>query len=944
MPKSRFNAVRERARATRHNPVGGRKPAANGQAPEEVTLPTASAPKREEDVLPILKSLPLDNSTTVEPSEVLWALTSVTDFLSDKTSRTQVLLPQHKLIARVLLQLTRQNDYQIKDAASGCLRNMCIEAGGKTCKALEDQGCVEKCIEEIKVTAKKLGLGDEKIVDANGNLEEQKQKMEEEAQLLKKPKEGLNRKQRRQLAKLEEAAAKKNGQKNTDAVMSDVVFTGNNGNEHSISSDKDAEQLLLYYSHMNNLVAIVWCLVEVTPKALEVCRRSANILTRIIISILPRALSSLEALHLALNDAYSSDDSHINIGNQDKTRKNKAVVLLAQTALNALVTLTDANPEFSAAVVGVSKEMLRHSQKAKNKAFVIEEENADSDSLKHGLSNMDALFKTTLFLQCLYHREETARGIIGLENQAASVALLSMAVIRNVQSSLPDSIRNCLKLDEVEIEFEEDALLISPWAAREGGKIKKTLGELEMHHSVDCLRQILWIAHSTDIEDRESILDVFQAQKFMYGDSVEPKKEADDALHNVLLALEILAELAGDREGWSAQSGQSKEKEEDVILADGQDDEEDEEMDYLENESDDEQSDASLDLLEETLHHSEGSQTVVHFKSSRYTDFFDDMEIGPLLYLSVQNQEGFAQSRVEDGGNVDEGIAASLRSVSIRALSVLNNLCLALASFAQTPPSQPQKPNNVIKTLHNWLEGREKKHNNQLGHIWKLSFEYASLAASLPCLSQSDDNTQAAQDSRKVLELCLCIMWSLCRCYEGVDGKRSAIVLAILPIDFAKDEDCLRAQKSLGVIPSLIAAYKTSKKLSSVSAAAQEDSTTIQLAPTPDGIRTHSLGVLSTIVRQSFVSMEDKEKIVTLIADALDVLPTASGLTSRLNSREIRDSTSMDAMVVAVNGIIDTFANEESQWDSLFGKLRLQSRLKRASLDVKSAVSSDYKI
>jgi hypothetical protein len=116
--------------------------------------------------------------------------------------------------------------------------------------------------------------------------------------------------------------------------------------------------------------------------------------------------------------------------------------------------------------------------------------------------------------------------------------------------------------------------------------------------------------------------------------------------------------------------------------------------------------------------------------------------------------------------------------------------------------------------------------------------------------------------------------------------------------------------------------------------------TTLQLSPTIDGIRVHSLGILSTIVRHSFVPLASKANITTLLADVLDLLlPKSVEITSRLNTLQISDSTSMDAMIVAINGIIDTFADETSAWDSIYNQLRLQSRLKRASLDVKSAVS-----
>ena len=877
---------------------------------------------QQDDVLPILRALPLDEAAlkaqSIDPSEILWALTSVTGFLSNKASRTLLLTPQHNLVSRVLLQLKSENPVQLRNAASGCLRNLCIEAGGKIRKVLESNGCAELCIKEIKALARELGLLAGLASDQVPYKASSKQKA---APALNKSKDEMNRKERRLAAKAEAAAAKRGDKTMDDAsdIKLDADANGAVALADSHDGDDDDEQALLCCSHLTNLLSILWCLAEVSPQTVDLCHQSAAVLSHIFSAAVGSALDAIQSLwqtgrangHTEGEDAKKG--TRVDIGKRDKMEKDRAMVQVALTALNALVTLTDADQEFSAAFVGVSKQELRSSLKGKKKGVVIEHDDSVSDSREAGMENLGALSLALARLNSLPEDEEEA----GLRRQATSLALLSMAALRNIQSCLPDEIRTSL---QVPVQLGE-----------QGNVTMMTIGSLELEVGLASLTAVLTRADNRLVEGIMRDLQSQARADEEQADMSKNEKRAEEEINNLNLALEILAELAGDREGWNVQVGKVRKSEQETIEVD---EEGDQDMDEDEEE-DDGQSDLSLDPQDEEMFLGDGGKDMegLDFAAARIVGFFSPSLIDALLLLGVSSQAAFT-------GEQESHASASLRALSIRALSVLNNQSLVLASFAQQPASQPAKQEDIVRSFHAWL--RQSNVALLMARLWRWQFECASRMAALPCVGNPEDSSSQAQDGRKVVEIALCIMWSLSRCYEGL-GEQSSKVIVVDAASFAGDDFCRAAQVSHGVVDSLMAAYRSSKRgpnaMLPPSSEANEANAGVQLAPTPDGIRIHSLGVLSTLVRQPNVSMDGKVEIVGLLADTLEVLPTSAGLESQLTSLQMSDATSMDAMIVAVNGLIDTFADETSEWDAAYTQLRLQSRLKRASVDVKSAVS-----
>jgi hypothetical protein len=932
MPKSRFNAVRERARATRHNPVGRKGNTEKNGAEGEITNTTLLAP-RNEDILPILKSLPLDDSAdskAIEPTETLWALTSITGLLSNKASRTLLLAPQHSLLSRVLLQLNSRNHVQLREAASGCLRNLCIEAGGKIRKILENKGCIESCLEEIELTAKELGFieGPSRVHEVGRSSFNKKTSIVP----TNKPKEEMNRKEKRLAAKADAAG----GKKRENNTMEDVKGTATqHGNGLSSESNGDDEHRLQCCSHLTNLIAILWCMAEVSSHTVNLCHKSASILSNVFSAAIRHAVKSTESLFrltsAVMNVSEEKVNNKVDVGKQDQVQMDRSMMHLALMALNALVTLTDSDQEFSAAFVGVSRQELQTALKGKKKrSFVVEKDGDDFLEAKaNGTENLGALSSVVSIFTSLPSVGENEEERRLLRRQATSLALLSLATIRNIQSCLPGPIRDILQLPVQESGTDEVTMM--------------SINAFELQNSRSCLTSILIAANRQGLG---ALLQGLQTQAKAEDGQEEmsiKEKQAGEELNNMNLALEILAELAGDRAGWNLPGSKRKEVDESIAV----DDEGDESM--LEDDEEDSGSQLSLDPQDEEMFLDDSGEEIddVHFADTRIAKFFNTDLIDVLLALGTTNQDGLYELKDDEVSNVDRKestiVTASLRSISIRALSVLNNQFLVLASFARPPPSQAAIQEETIKSLHAWL--RQSAVKEQMSRIWRWHFELASRVAALPCLVNPDDLSSEAQDGRNVVEIALCIMWSMSRCYEGMvtDGGNND-VLSVEASAFADDHYCRAAQSSLGVVDSLIAAYKSSKRASTNSMPpptneSTEAPTSFQTAPSADGIRIHSLGILSTLLRQPATSTANRTSIVTLLVDTLDVLSNGAGLTSRLNALQMADVTSVDGMVVAVNGLIDTFADENSSWDPLYSQLKLQQRLRRASVDVRHAVS-----
>lgn len=908
MPKSRFNAVREKARASRHNPLHRKDGSSNqdvktNQMDAPLTLKPITGQNGNAEVLPVLKALPLPNAQSSSSHEdALWALTSLNGFWSTKALRNELLAPKHDIVSRILVQLRSGEDrpIEVRDAASGCLRNLCIEAAGKARKALESKDSISVCIAEICDVAKALNL-----IEGGGNDTNTERRLQKNIppSFVNKSKEEMNRKERRHAAKAEAAAAKKQGQGKDKEEITNANTESESMNEDitpSIATQDD--HTAIRCSHLNNIAAVIWCLAEMSPQAADECGRSAAILGRIFSQAARRGVESLNDLqkYQANGAVESNTNGKVNVGKKDQKVVDKAWIEASTTCLNALVTLSDSNAHVCAALVGISKPELMSAIKGKGKVAVVIDE--EESTRVEGQKNVQSL---CFAIDALRHQQVSSNDpVTKLETrQMISNGLLALATLRNIQSSLPLQLRKTVKVETSSGQHE-------------------TLSDYESSVGLTAIQQIL--------------------QQY-----VSTGTKAEDA-SNVNLALEVLAELVGDRERWNVTAPSSVNKADDLVV--NEDESEDEEMDVEDAEvstgSDDaEDEEMVLEEEEET-----GSKaTTVDFHQTRIAKTFSPHLLEPLCKLAFDIDSNSSALTDNSGNNA---LATIERGIAIRALSVLSNAILVLASYAQPPPSQPVEDathKKRITQFQKWLS----EQNELTGRLWRWSFEMACRVAASPIVAveeatqSANENVRAAcVEGKRIIESSLGIMWNLTRCFEGIEGLGSSQVLLLDSSQFAQDPHCILATSGTGVIESVMAAYKGSTQ--DAKATNHEVESTLSISDpstwaSTDGVRVHCLGLLSTLCRQGHVWQTQLPNIVTLLERVLEALPPRNAqknMQATLASLEVKDWTSYDGMVIAVNGLIDTFADETKPWDQQYKSLKLHGKLKRHSAEIRFAARS----
>lgn len=980
MPKSRFNAVREKARASRHNPLHTARRAGTGadgdQHEQEFTLrrkhgaDTGSATTSSgTDVLPVLKSLPLDNSAAAEvpQSDVLWALTSLAGFLSSKAQRTELLHPKHDIVARILVHLHAERPIEVRDAASGCLRNLCIEAGGKARKMLETRECLSACLAEVRVAAEDLDLIERSDRDVASRASAATHAAAQAEALLNKPASEMNRKERRHAAKAEAAAAKRRQQHvPRQSVPAEVQDVQNNPPPSVAASPQQPqlsdEHLLACCSHLNNLAAVLWCLAEMSSTAMGLCERSAPLLCRVFARTTERAVESTRALRSSAappttRDAQAENGTKmIDVGKRDRQQLDRTYIELGVTCLNALVTLSESNARVCAALIGIAPQELHSALKGKKKSLILDAEGAfDASTRATGKQSVQALQAAVAAL----HGEASisANGATfesgALKRQSTTLGLLALACLHNTQTALPSSLHGAVSL----ASKGEEPLTIAQFEMREGLQCLHKLTSDAQEASLGSVIEGLKGPAST-VEHTSSAGDPPSTSK---------QRQAEDDINALNLGLEVLAELAGYREGWNALEKGSRGTGDELEVDDMSDEEMMDEGDDDNDDTipgggeDDEMASTGGDIIDR-----EGSAVALGsgFEQRRIAAFFAPALFNNISRLAFYSGERIASSQ-EHADSADATGASALRGICIRSLSVLSNALLALASFARPPPSQPvasPAQEAQIAAFQAWLTSPTIA--AELGQLWRSSFELASRVAALPNVAAGAASTSAIE-SRRIVESCLGVMWGTCRCFEGMPESSAAAAAAAstLVIDsahFAGDDFCVAARQGGGVVESLVAAYRGSKKSageeegSSTAAGAGAADTGIAVAGDPttwasaDGIRVHCLGVLSTLMRQAHVWPAHLGTITSLLCAAVDATPTSStstqqqsaATTTKLATLQLSDTTSIDGMIVAINGLIDTYADETRAWDTVYSQLKVHGKLKRASVDVRSAVRS----
>lgn len=491
MPKSRFNARNQSGSNHRHNPLSGSVSGSRSASSSNTAAPSKSSPLAAQSstststVIPVLSKLPLPPSTnnnqsnpTSNPTDadLLWALSSVSVLLTSRNSRRSLLNPQHRLPSRILYALKLQSSsnslLEVRREATGALRNLCIEAarvptatngntsanGNKLAEIIVSEKGIQLVIDQLIWVAGKSGIieRDPKVLQEE-KLEALQLKQKVLGEGGGKPVDQMNRKEKRQLAKL----SKSLGSGSESVQMEIEAPKVENGNESMTSEAQEKEEqdkeILDEKLSLNllaeNCIITLWCLIESTTsssnssQALQNLNERSPLISKILSSIVSNGSKVLSELgsESSLSDTKEEDSSLLRRSNQLKS----STLNLSFQALNTLCSLSEMNTPFSIAFLGLSEDLLASQEAKKDK-------NNKKSSVKSKISKP----AKTLFMSPPDKKEgaENLRVLIeiigdDLQNQNLQVdeklvelkhysevfSVTSCSIIRNLLHSLPKS-------------------------------------------------------------------------------------------------------------------------------------------------------------------------------------------------------------------------------------------------------------------------------------------------------------------------------------------------------------------------------------------------------------------------------------------------------------------------------------------------------------------------
>ncbi len=285
--------------------------------------------------------------------------------------------------------------------------------------------------------------------------------------------------------------------------------------------------------------------------------------------------------------------------------------------------------------------------------------------------------------------------------------------------------------------------------------------------------------------------------------------KAEEKAQTLMLALEVLAEMAASLDSRAGAGAGAEEEDEDEWLEDldaedvGEDEEMEMEDDVAEDEDDDDAfskdggDDDDMGVVADAARRGDTFADAVRRSGSmpfegyapvlcRILTSSDISLTASLLTLARPFEASFPSlSSASDSDN--KPTSGLLRGLHLRSLSVLNNLLLRLASFSPPPPSQPAtdpKDQRRIAAFRTWTA--QASQSQKLNEVWRTLFEIAKGCASVPAVAGASAAPSAeggivgsagtlgsvagageGSDGLTMVETCIGTMWSLARILEG---------------------------------------------------------------------------------------------------------------------------------------------------------------------------------
>ncbi|PWN52535.1 hypothetical protein IE53DRAFT_385013 [Violaceomyces palustris] len=910
------------------------------------------------------------------------------------------LLLSHNIIARILYALQGDSNLDVKREASGALRNLCVDAGRDVRGEVANKGGVEAVLGTMKWAAQAFGFQVASLSGSSSAFQsETVDEREQRRALLSVPIEQMNKKQRRHAARiaaamgkpLEEIAGKGLPEDGDDEMMDgkdrqeDAAKARGPGHLPLLDLEDESRKDLLELSE--NLVTVVWCLCESGGKTLaklvswkwtdEAIDAGVEVQGQKLASWLCDATAlgcrAVGALSLAArqqpDEVGSASAGADPLASLPKEELN-ILLDLSLASGNALCALTDGGEtEFVSGLVGIGSKlagsMPPSHKSSKAKAATSKSMEVDSFSDKAGgaqrLASIDRA--VSLLEDCVNTSPASVEGDKvkrHLLSQTTMLGVLACGTLRNIAAGL--RAKSASSADKTQGKGDkkrkeksrtspsssEDDILVPgrsgspaiPLSLYEEQVVLPLLMRLLSSHSIEALAASLGGEGACETDENS--------------DKAKIQARAGERAQTLMLALEILAEMVGSIGGDGREEEEWKEDLEagsdDEEMKEGADDDVqieqnlfgDDGMEEEEEEEEDGQERKKKRKQQEELEESEKEKEA---SSSTRTGTSSSLTLSELI-RPTEGKSKFNASMAEvllpfarpveasfvSLSGASPEVASVLRSLHSRSLSVINNLLLRLATNAPPPLSQPIEDPADQKRVEAFRSWVSHTGGTSLIAAFKALFEIARGCASVPSVASGQAKTKdegqdqasaispsgptssegdEGSDGLTMVETCIGSMWSLARILEGN-----------VPLSWSSDqgEDVLpsNADSNTEVTQALMAAYYTSRT---------------------DSMRAKCLGTLSTIGRSSSCSTNLNGAIGNFLIQVMQNLPPGNvGAQPSGKSSPPSSTTTAEAMVAALNGIFDMYADENSAWDvEVFRKGGFLNKLRDLVFVVKAA-------
>lgn len=988
MPKSGFDPQRHQRKLHRHNPLSKSASSSAQPSPSSSVVSSASldalqqaakatnGTSKSNDIVPLLANLPApdapaSSSASINLADKVWSLASVSLLLSTSSTQTAAevkhnrkLLLSHNLVGRLILALQSHTEIDVRREASGALRNLCVDAGIDVRNEVVNKGGVGAILSTMRWASNALGFdgtssSSNPAVSFIDDAPTQEQDLESKRALLAKPLDKMNKKEKRHATKLATALGKTleevagqglspedekkllSSSSNSDETMQ--TSTSHKG-EPFLTLDSNTRKGLIEMAE--NLVTLVWCLCESGDKAFaklvsfkwvdgEIVGAGAgeDLSGEGLASWLSSAiaLGSRAATVLSGASADGARPSSSSNGSGGETigvLTNEELSLLLDLALasgNALCALTDGGEaDFLDGLLSRPAPALPPKAAAgKKKTSKPEPPSFASTPIPTSIEDqpsaatrrLTAIQTALTLLQSCVQTDQT--GVDKLKryilSQTTMLGVLCAGVVRNIAAGVDSKAaaaqKKGRKHGKVPTLTSGSIFLPAP-SNGEGMSLKayeetiilptltRLLAGVDMTKLAHDLDGRADLTEAVDLDNKAGEMDEAALRVKMQG-------KAEEKAQTLMLALEVLAEMSASLDSQGASGEGQEEWMEDLDASDEEMDEDEEEeedvdesddMDALlskENEGDDDMGLPSHSGKGDTFAEAVKRSTSLPFTSYApvLCGIFDPSSSPSLTSALLGLARPFESSFPSLLSSPSSPASALLRSLHLRSLSVLNNLLLNLASFSPPPPSSPATDPRTLRRIsafRAWAQNPAQK--EKLEQMWKGLFEVAKGCASVPAVTEGKDGEGG--DGLGMVETCIGAMWSLSRITEG-----SLPLSTTSPPALVSNPASVESE----IISALTSGYSTAQT---------------------DSMRVKCILTLSTLARSTLVHPTLNAHIGQFLISILE-----------------SETTTPESMVATINGIIDTYADENAHYDQVaFREGRFLERLKAVGWKCKGLV------